>query len=75
VKTCPDCHGDGVIEEGTDDEQQCPRCGGSSFVPDDDDNKEVITLAAVFGMSLCQQPTFGRIDIVPDEMLKLRRVI
>jgi len=25
VKTCPDCNGDGVIEKGTDDEQQCPR--------------------------------------------------
>ena len=37
VKTCPDCNGDGVIEKGTDDEQQCPTCGGSGFVPDDDD--------------------------------------
>ena len=41
MKTCPDCNGDGVIEKGTDDEQQCPRCGGSGFVPDDNDDEEV----------------------------------
>jgi DnaJ-class molecular chaperone len=40
VKTCPDCNGDGVIEKGTDDEQQCPTCGGSGFVPDDDDDDD-----------------------------------
>ena len=40
MKTCPDCNGDGVIEKGTDDEQQCPTCGGSGFVPDDDDDDE-----------------------------------
>jgi hypothetical protein len=49
VKTCPDCNGDGVIEKGTDDEQQCPTCGGSGFVPDnDDDEEEVIRTAAAF---------------------------
>ena len=42
MKTCPDCNGDGVIEKGTDAEQQCPTCGGSGFVPDDDDDEEVI---------------------------------
>ena len=43
MKTCPDCNGEGVIEKGTDDEQQCPTCGGSGFVPnDDDDHEEVI---------------------------------
>jgi DnaJ-class molecular chaperone len=42
MKTCPDCNGDGVIEKGTDDEQQCPTCGGRGFVPDDDDDQEVI---------------------------------
>jgi DnaJ-class molecular chaperone len=36
MKTCPDCNGDGVVEKGTDDEQQCLTCGGSGFVPDDD---------------------------------------
>lgn len=45
MKTCPDCNGEGVIEKGTDNEEQCPTCGGSGFVPDDDDdndNEEVI---------------------------------
>jgi DnaJ-class molecular chaperone len=43
MKTCPDCGGAGVIEEGTDDERQCLTCGGSGVVPDDDDdNEEVI---------------------------------
>jgi hypothetical protein len=32
------CNGECIIEKGTDDEQQCPRCG---FVPDDDDDEEV----------------------------------
>jgi len=27
MKTRPDCNGDGVVEKGTDDEQQCPTCG------------------------------------------------
>jgi DnaJ-class molecular chaperone len=35
MKTCPECEGEGVIDEGTDDERQCPTCGGSGFVPDD----------------------------------------
>jgi ABC-type molybdate transport system substrate-binding protein len=42
MKTCPDCNGDGVVEKGTDDEQQCPTCGGSGFVPNDDGDQEVI---------------------------------
>ena len=46
VKTCPDCNGDGIIEKGTDDEQQCPTCGGSGIVPDDDDDEEVIRTAS-----------------------------
>ena len=46
MKTCPDCDGEGVIEKGTDDEQQCPRCGGSGFVPDDDDGELVVAFAA-----------------------------
>jgi hypothetical protein len=46
VKTFPVCNGDGVIEKGTDDGQQCPRRGGSSFVPDDDDNEEVTRTAS-----------------------------
>jgi RecJ-like exonuclease len=39
MKTCPECNGDGVIEKGTDDEQQCPTCGGTGLVPDDADSK------------------------------------
>ena len=46
VKTCPDCNGDGVVERGTDNEQQCPTCGGSGFVPDDDDDDEVTRTAS-----------------------------
>ena len=46
MKTCPDCNGDGVIEKGTDDEQQCPTCGGSGFVPDDDDDEEITRTAS-----------------------------
>jgi RecJ-like exonuclease len=42
VKTCPECNSDGVI---TDEEQQCPTCGGSGFVPDDDDDEEVTRTA------------------------------
>jgi len=42
MKTCPDRNGDGVIEKGTDSEQRCPTCGGSGFVPDDNDDIEVI---------------------------------
>jgi DnaJ-class molecular chaperone len=42
MKNCPDCNGDGVVEKGTDDEQQCPTCGGSGFVPDDDDGQEEV---------------------------------
>jgi hypothetical protein len=34
--------GDGVVEKGTDDEQQCPTCGGRGFVPDDNDGQEEI---------------------------------
>ena len=43
MKTCPECNGDGVIEKGTDDEQQCPTCCGSGFVPDYDDDDEEVT--------------------------------
>jgi DnaJ-class molecular chaperone len=42
MKTCPECNGYGVIEKGTDNEQQCPTCGGSGFVPDDENNEEVL---------------------------------
>ena len=38
MKTCPDCGGEGVIEE-----QRCPTCGGIGTVPDEeDDDGEVV---------------------------------
>ena len=40
MKTCPECEGEGVIDKGTDDECQCPTCGGSGFVPDDESSNE-----------------------------------
>ena len=42
MKSCPDCNGDGVAEKGTDEEQQCPTCGGRGFVPDEDDGQEEV---------------------------------
>ena len=42
MKTCPDCHGDGVVEKDTGDEQRCPTCGGLGFVPDDDGGQEEV---------------------------------
>jgi DnaJ-class molecular chaperone len=36
MKPCPDCEGSGVIEQGTEDEEQCPTCGGTGFVSDSD---------------------------------------
>jgi predicted RNA-binding Zn-ribbon protein involved in translation (DUF1610 family) len=40
MKTCPECEGIGVVDEGTDDEHQCPNCGGSGSVPDDESSDE-----------------------------------
>ena len=50
MKTCPDCNGDGVIEKGTDEEQQCPTCGGSGFVPDEDHDEEEEATRTAVGM-------------------------
>jgi RecJ-like exonuclease len=60
VKTCPDCNGDGVIEKGTDDEQQCPTCGGSGFVPDDAEDEEVTRTAN--GRPMSALPPIANID-------------
>jgi DnaJ-class molecular chaperone len=52
MKTCPDCNGDGVIDRGTNDEKQCRTCGGSGYVPDDNDdknNEEVIKTGVLTG--------------------------
>jgi DnaJ-class molecular chaperone len=47
TKTCPDCNGGGVVDKGTDAEHQCPTCGGCGFVPDDDDDEEVIKTSPI----------------------------
>lgn len=41
-KTCPECNGEGVVDQGTEDERRCPTCNGSGFVPDDHDSEEVL---------------------------------
>ena len=40
-------NGVGVVEKGTDDEQQCPTCGGRGFVPDDDDQHEEVIKTSI----------------------------
>ena len=40
MKTCPDCNGECVIDQGTDDEKRCPTCAGLGVVADDDDGRE-----------------------------------
>jgi DnaJ-class molecular chaperone len=53
TKSCPDCNGDGVVDEGTDDEHQCPTCGGSGFVPDDDnDDQEILNTSRTLSRCL-----------------------
>jgi DnaJ-class molecular chaperone len=41
-KTCPECNGDGVIDQGTDDEMRCPTCNGTGVVPDDGQDSEEV---------------------------------
>ncbi|HSD85477.1 MAG TPA: hypothetical protein VLG46_16565 [Anaerolineae bacterium] len=47
TKPCLECDSEGVIEKGTDDERQRPTCGGSGFVPDDDDDQEIIRTGSI----------------------------
>jgi RecJ-like exonuclease len=35
-KICPECNGEGVVDQGTEDERRCPTCNGCGVVPDDD---------------------------------------
>jgi hypothetical protein len=44
----------GVVDKDTDNERQCPTCGGLGFVPDDDDHEEVIKTSRV-ALSLTQR--------------------
>lgn len=38
---CPDCNGEGVIEDENGDETECETCGGSGEVPCEDDEMEL----------------------------------
>jgi RecJ-like exonuclease len=40
-KICPECNGEGIVDQGTEDESRCPTCNGSGIVPDDGDADEV----------------------------------
>ncbi len=41
-KTCPECNGQGIVDQGTEDERRCPTCNGSGFVPDDEQDPEEV---------------------------------
>ena len=41
-KICPECNGEGVVDQGTDDERRCPTCNGSGVVPDDGQGSEEV---------------------------------
>jgi DnaJ-class molecular chaperone len=34
-KICPECNGEGAVDQGTEDERRCPTCNGAGIVPDD----------------------------------------
>jgi RecJ-like exonuclease len=41
-KICPECNGEGVVDQGTEDERRCPTCNGSGIVPDDKQDSEEV---------------------------------
>jgi DnaJ-class molecular chaperone len=41
-KICPECNGEGVVDQGTEDESRCPTCNGSGVVPDDGQDSEEV---------------------------------
>jgi hypothetical protein len=41
-KICPECNGEGVVDQGTEDEEHCPTCNGSGVVPDDGQGSEEV---------------------------------
>ena len=41
-KICPECNGEGIVDQGTEDEGRCPTCNGSGIVPDDGQRSEEV---------------------------------
>jgi hypothetical protein len=41
-KICPECNGEGVVDQDTEDERRCPTCNGSGTVPDDQQDCEEV---------------------------------
>ena len=41
-KICPECNGEGVVDQGTEDEERCPTCNGTGVVPDDGQGSEEV---------------------------------
>jgi DnaJ-class molecular chaperone len=41
-KICPECNGEGVVDQGTEDERRCPTCYGSGVAPDDGQGSEEV---------------------------------
>jgi DnaJ-class molecular chaperone len=41
-KICPECNGEGVVDQGTEDEGRCPTCNGTGVVPDDGQGSEEV---------------------------------
>jgi DnaJ-class molecular chaperone len=39
---CPECNGEGVVDQDTEDERGCPTCNGSGVVPDDGQGSEEV---------------------------------
>jgi DnaJ-class molecular chaperone len=41
-KICPECNGEGVVDQGTEDERRCQTCNGSGIVRDDGQGSEEV---------------------------------
>jgi hypothetical protein len=41
-KIFPECNGEGVVDQGTEDERRCPTSNGSGVVPDDGQGSEEV---------------------------------
>jgi DnaJ-class molecular chaperone len=41
-KVCPECNGEGVVDQDTEDERRCPTCDGSDIVPDEGQGSEEV---------------------------------